>query len=226
VFVALMALGLLLYLLLFRFIARMGDEQRIRSSLLVGFGLTLILHTAAVQLFSADERSLTTAYAALSLQVGALRLPVVRVAGLAVAVAATLLLERFLARTRWGVALRATSENWQMAALSGVDVGRAYLGAFALSAGLAGLTGALVAVGFSVNPSLGLQWTLKALIVVVLAGLGSMRGTLLAGLLLGVAEALAAYALGGEVRELVGLLLFLGVITVRPQGLFGDSGGD
>jgi branched-chain amino acid transport system permease protein len=119
--------------------------------------------------------------------------------------------------------LRATSENWRTAALNGINVRRTYFIAFGLAAGLAGLTGVLLAAGFSVAPSIGLHWTLKALIVVVLAGLGSMRGVLLGGLLLGVAEALSAVAFGSDYREIIGLLLFLVVLSVRPQGLFGGD---
>ena len=95
---------------------------------------------------------------------------------------------------------------------------RAYLLAFALGTALAGAAGTLVSVGYSVSPSIGLEWTLKALIVVVLAGLGSMLGTFAAGLLLGVAEALSAAAFGGPYREVVGLVIFLVVLVLRPAG--------
>ena len=223
VFVLLAVVGLLLHALLFRHIVRLDEENRIKNSLLIGFGLTLILHTLAVTLFTADDRSIATAYSSSAITLGSIRLPLVRLAGLVVAVVAVFLLERFLKRTYWGKALRATSEDWVTAALTGIDVRRVYFVAFAIASGLAGLTGVLVAVSFSVNPSIGLQWTLKALIVVVLAGLGSMRGTLFAGLLLGVAEALSAYQFGGEYREVVGLLIFLVVLTVRPHGLFGGA---
>ena len=221
VFLGLVVFGLLLHAFLFSHIVRLDVENRIKNSLLIGFGLTLILHTLAVRLFSADDRSIITDYASAGLQIGGIRLPYVRLAGLVVAVVAVVLLERFLNRSYWGKALRATSEDWVTASLTGIDIRRVYFIAFGIAAGLAGITGTLIAVGFSVNPSLGLQWTLKALIVVVLAGLGSMRGTLLGGLLLGVAEAVSSYRFGGEYRELVGLLLFLVVLSVRPQGLFG-----
>ena len=76
-------------------------------------------------------------------------------------------------------------------------------------------------VAYSVSPSIGLEWTLKALIVVVLAGLGSMMGTFVGGLVLGVAEAASAATFGGPYREIVGLVIFVVVLTVRPRGLFG-----
>lgn len=221
VLVALALFGLMLYALVFRHIVRLDEENRIKNSLLLGFGLTLILQTAAVRLFSADDRSIITDYSSAAWQLGDIRFPVVRVAGLVVAIVAVVLLERFLKRTYWGKALRATSEDWITAALTGIDIRRIYLIAFAISAALAGITGALIGLGFSVNPSIGLQWTLKALIVVVLAGLGSMRGTLLGGILLGLAEAFSSLLFSGSYREIVGLLLFLIVLSLRPQGLFG-----
>lgn len=225
VFVALVVLGLVLHAVLFSHIVRLDEENRIKNSLLIGFGLTLILHTLAVRLFTADDRGVVTAYSSDAFEVAGIRFPLVRVAGMVVAVVAVVVLDRFLKKTYWGKALRATSEDWTTAALTGINIHRVYIVAFGVAAGLAGITGTLVVVGFSVNPSIGLQWTLKALIVVVLAGLGSVRGTLLGGLLLGVAEALSSYQFGGEYREIVGLLIFLVVLSVRPEGLFGEGRG-
>jgi branched-chain amino acid transport system permease protein len=153
--------------------------------------------------------------------VGPIAIPLVRLASLGLAFALTLALEVLLERWRWGKAIRATAEDWQAALLSGIDVRRAYLLAFALGTGLAGAAGTLVAVGYSISPSIGLEWTLKALIVIVLAGLGSMMGTFVGGIVLGVAEALSAAVVGGAYREVVGLVIFFVVLVARPQGLFG-----
>ena len=175
----------------------------------------------AVRLFTADERSIPTSYAGRALPLGGLVVPVGRLAGLVVALLLIGATHLFLTRTRWGHAIQATAEDWEAALLQGIDVRRAYLLAFALGTGLAGAAGCLVAVGYSVSPSIGLDWTLKALIVVVLAGLGSLFGTFVGGLVLGVAEAASALAFGGPYREVVGLLLFVAVLWARPQGLFG-----
>jgi branched-chain amino acid transport system permease protein len=215
--------GWLLHMGIFRRVAHFAEEERIKNSLLIGFGLTLVLQNLAIQLWSADERSITTTYATAAIEVGGIRLPVIRLAGLIIALVAVAGMELFLKHTYWGKAIRATAEDWQTAALTGINIERTYLVTFALGAALAGVAGTLVAVGFSVSPVIGLEWTLKALIVVVLAGLGSMTGTFLGGILLGVAESLSAYRFGGEYRELVGLLIFLIILSVRPQGLFGDG---
>jgi branched-chain amino acid transport system permease protein len=214
-------LGLVLYGGLFGFVVRFDEETRIRNSLLVGFGLAITLHALAVRLWTADERSIPTGYGGQAITLGGLVVPVGRLASLAVAVALIGLTHLFLARTRWGHAIRAAAEDWEAACLQGVDVRRAYLLAFAIGTALAGAAGCLVAVGYSISPAIGLEWTLKALIVIVLAGLGSLFGTFVGGLVLGMAEAASAMTFGGPYREVVGLLLFFCVLIARPQGLFG-----
>ena len=215
--------GVALYGILFRFVVRAHEETRIKNSLLIGFGVSLALHVLAVRLWTADERSITMAYGGEVLTVAGLAVPVVRLASLAVALALIAGLHLVLTRWRWGLAIRATADDWEAALLIGIDVRRAYLLAFALGTALAGAAGTLVAVAYSVSPSIGLEWTLKALIVVVLAGLGSVMGTFIGGLLLGVAEAVSASTVGGAYREVVGLVLFVVILIARPQGLFGRS---
>ena len=214
-------LGVVLYAGLFGFVVRAHEETRVKNSLLIGFGLALALHALAVRLWTADERSIITPYGGSVLRVGGLSIPLMRVLILALAFALIGILHLLLTRWRWGKAIRATAEDWEAALLSGIDVRRAYLLAFALGTALAGAAGTLVAIGYSVSPSIGLEWTLKALIVVVLAGLGSMLGTFVGGLVLGAAEALSAFAFGGPYREVVGLAIFVVVLVARPRGLFG-----
>jgi branched-chain amino acid transport system permease protein len=215
-------LGLGLYCVLFGFVVRADEETRVKNSLLIGFGLALVLHALAVRLWTADDRSIDTAYAGSAISLGGLSIPLVRLASLALAFALIGGVHLLLKHWRWGQAIRATAEDWQAALLTGIDIRRAYLLAFAIGTGLAGAAGTLVSVGYSINPSIGLEWTLKALIVVVLAGLGSTFGTFVGGLFLGVAEAASAAAFGGPYREVVGLVIFVAVLVLRPRGLFGQ----
>jgi branched-chain amino acid transport system permease protein len=215
------ALGLVLYGGLFGFVVRFDEETRVKNSLLVGFGLALTLHALAVRLWTADERSIPSGYGGLTVTLGGIVVPGARLASLGVALALIGLTHWFLARARWGQAIRAAAEDWEAALLQGIDVRRAYLLAFAIGTGLAGAAGCLVSIGYSISPAIGLEWTLKALIVVVLAGLGSLFGTFVGGLVLGVAEAASAFTFGGPYREVVGLLIFFCVLLARPQGLFG-----
>ena len=213
--------GLALYWALFGFVVRADEETRVKNSLLIGFGLALALHALAVRLWTADERAVVTPYGGAVLGVGGLSIPLVRLLSLALAFALIAALHLLLRHWRWGKAIRATAEDWQAALLAGIDVRRAYLLAFAIGTGLAGAAGTLVSIGYSISPSIGLEWTLKALIVVVLAGLGSMLGTFVSGLFLGVAEAASAAAFGGPYREVAGLVIFVLVLVLRPRGLFG-----
>jgi branched-chain amino acid transport system permease protein len=214
-------LGVALYWGLFGFVVRADEETRVKNSLLIGFGLALALQALAVRLWTADERSIPTPYGGAVITVAGLSIPLLRLMTVALAFALIGGLHLLLEHWRWGKAIRATAEDWQAALLSGIDIRRAYLLAFALGTGLAGAAGALVSVGYSISPSIGLEWTLKALIVVVLAGLGSMIGTFVGGLFLGVAEAVSAAAFGGPYREIAGLVIFVVVLVVRPRGLFG-----
>jgi len=216
-----LVLGAILYWGLFGFVVRADEETRVKNSLLIGFGLALALQALAVRLWTADERSIPTSYGGAVLSVGELSIPLVRLATLVVALLLIGALQLLLSRWRWGKAIRATAEDWQAALLTGIDIRRAYLLAFALGTALAGAAGVLVTVAYSVSPSIGLEWTLKALIVVVLAGLGSMMGTFVGGLVLGLAEAASAATFGGPYREIVGLVIFVVVLVVRPRGLFG-----
>ena len=221
---ALFILGIFLYWALFQFVVKAHEEVRIKNSLLIGFGLTLVLHALAIRLWTADERAVTTVYAGAVMKIGAFAVPVVRLSSLVLALAILAVLHLFLTKTRWGRAIRATAEDWEAAALMGIPVGRTYLLAFALGTALAGIAGGLVSVSYSISPSIGLEWTLKALIVVVLAGLGSLFGSFAGGILLGLAEAMSVVFIGGPYREVVGLVLFLIILLVRPQGLFGGRG--
>lgn len=220
---AMFALGLVLYWALFQFIVKAHEEMRIKNSLLIGFGLTLVIHALAIHLWTADERAVTPAYGGSVLRIAGFAVPLIRLASVALAFAILTGLHFFLAKARWGRAIRATAEDWEAAALMGIPVGRTYLLAFALGTALAGIAGGLVSVSYSISPSIGVEWTLKALIVIVLAGLGSLLGSFAGGIVLGLAEAASIVFLGGPYREVVGLVLFLIILLVRPQGLFGRS---
>ncbi len=217
----LFVVGLGLHQALFARVETLPEETRVKNSLLIGFGLALAFHNLAIRLWTADDRTIAAAYTGVVLHAGGLVVPAVRLGTLLVAVLLIAAMHLFLTRTDPGRAVRAVAEDWEAALLVGIDLRRTYLLAFALGSALAGAAGTLVSVGYSINPGIGLEWTLKALIVVVLAGLGSMPGTLAGGLLLGAAESASALVIGGAYREVVALVLFVVVLLVRPQGLFG-----
>ena len=217
----LVLIGLVLYKLLFSRMVKLPDEDKIRNTLLIGFGLGLILQNVALRLWTADDRGITTSYAGEAFTLLGVRFPIVRVASLVIATVFILALQLFLRRTYTGKAIRATVEDWEAATLMGINVHRVYLLSFVMGAALAGAAGTLVAVGYSVDPAMGMHWTLKGLIVMVLGGVGSITGTLVGGLILGVTESATSILIGGNYRQAVGLIIFLVVLILRPQGLFG-----
>ena len=221
----LIIIGLILYKLLFARMVKLTESVKIQNTLLVGFGLSLIFQNLAIRLWTADTRGITTSYSGTVLTVLEVRLPVVRLISLLIAVVIIVGLSLFLRRTYTGKALRAAVENWEAATLMGIDIHRVYFLAFVLGAALAGVAGTLVAVNYSIEPSMGLNWTLKALIVMVLGGLGSITGTLVGGLLLGLTESITSLLLSSNYREVVGLVLFVLILIFRPQGLFGTKEG-
>lgn len=221
----LILIGYVLYKLIFTRLVKYPTENKIKNSLLIGFGLSIVLQNIALLLWTADDRSITTSYIGQAIKVLGIRIPVVRLAGLVIAVVALVALQLFLKRTYTGKAIRATVEDWEAASLMGINIHKVYLLTFIMGCALAGVAGMLVSVGISVDPSMGLDWTLKALVVLVLGGLGSMTGTLIGGIVLGVTESATAFFIGGNYRQIAGLVLFVLILIFRPQGLFGSKEG-
>jgi branched-chain amino acid transport system permease protein len=213
-------LGVALDGLVFRRLASLEGEERVKSSLLVSFGLTLVLQHAMQQLFTADERTVSLGYAGSGASAFGVALPATRSLSLLIALAAMLALHLFLRHTYAGKAIRAVAEDGEGAALVGIDRRRVHRLTLGLGAALAGVAGSLVVVSYGVDPGGGLTWTLKAVVVLTLAGSGSVLGAFPAGLLLGLVEAVSGMTLGATWREVAGLVVFLLVLLLRPAGLF------
>jgi branched-chain amino acid transport system permease protein len=223
--VFLIVVGAIFYKLLFGRMVKLTEGIKIQNTLLVGFGLSLILQNLALRFWTADTRSITTFYSGAVFSFAGVRFPLVRVASMVIALVLIVALQLFLRRTFSGKALRATVENWEAATLMGIDIQRVYLLSFVIGAALAGIAGALVSVGYSIDPGMGMSWTLKSLVVMVLGGLGSLTGTFVGGILLGLTESATGFFLSLTYREVVGLVIFILVLVFRPQGLFGTAEG-
>jgi branched-chain amino acid transport system permease protein len=223
--VFLLVVGAIFYKLLFGRMVKLTEGIKIQNTLLIGFGLSLILQNLALQFWSADTRSITTFYSGSVFTFAGVRFPIVRVASMIIAFVLIVALQLFLRRTYTGKALRATVENWEAATLMGINIQRVYLMSFVIGAALAGVAGALVSVGYSIDPGMGMSWTLKSLVVMVLGGLGSLTGTFIGGIILGLTESATGFFFSLTYKEVVGLVLFLLVLIFRPQGLFGTKEG-
>ncbi len=219
--VVMFILGAFLYKLIFSRTVKLPEESKIKNTLLVAFGLSIILQNLALRFWTADERAISTPILRTAFKVAGIRLPYARLLNLVIAVFFLVALQLFLRKTYIGKAIRATVQNWEAASLMGINIQRVYLLAFAIGASLAGVAGTLVAINFSIQPNMGLTWTLKALIVMVLGGLGSIPGTFIGGLVLGLTESATSFFINSNYREIAGLVLFLLVLIFRPQGLMG-----
>jgi len=191
----------------------------------VAFGLSVILQNLALRFWTADDRGMTADYASVSFTIMDIRFPLVRLISLGVAILFLVGLQIFLRKTFTGKAIRATVQNWEAASLMGIDIHKVYLLSFALGASLAGVAGTLVAVNYSIQPAMGLGWTMKALIVMVLGGLGNIPGTFIGGLILGVTESATSFFISSNYREVAGLVLFLLVLILRAQGIIKTKEG-
>jgi branched-chain amino acid transport system permease protein len=212
--------GLAVYRSIFSPISRLVEGLKINNSMLVTFGLVWVLDNAVTILWTPDVRGITTVYSGDIVALFGVRIPYISLAALITAFASIYGLHLFLNRTYFGKSVRATAQDWEAASLMGVDVQRTHLFSFGIGAALASLAGVIIVVNYSITPSGGLEWLLKGFVVVALAGFGSIRGVFAAGLLLGVVEGVSVYFVGATYREVIGLIMFVAVLMVRPQGLF------
>lgn len=214
---ALFALGALLQ----RWLLERVLSVSLVMTLVFTFGLNMLLANILLELFSADVRAITMPYASQALEIAGLRLPWTRIAVFATALGLTLLLHLFMSHTRTGHAIRAIAQNPRAAATLGIDAREVRVMAFALSAGLAGAAGALLAILFAFSPLSADSLTLKSFVIVLLGGLGSMAGAIAAAIVLGVTENLVAGLGAPGLRDAVSFFLLLLILVLRPRGFFG-----
>jgi len=216
VMVILFAIGAALYKGLFSHLDKLPEGLKINNSMLVGFGLTWVIDNLAIMFWTSDVRAVTPSYTGKVWHVlPGLRLPVVGLVIIGIASLVIFSLYLTLARTYFGKSVRATAQDRDAGNLMGINVERTYLIFFALSAALAGIAGVVAAVNYSVYPTVGFEWLLKAIIILVLAGFGKIGQVFAAGLLLGIIEGVSVYFVGATYREVVGLVIFILVLLRR-----------
>ena len=191
--------------------------------LLMTFGLLMILEDLIRLIWGPNPLSATTVYATLgSISIGGDRYPAYNLVIIAVGIFAALFLWAFIYRTRFGVFLRATSQDKRMASALGVNVNRIYIQAFTLGCFMAGLGGAIVVPSQSAVLGMGVDALVLAFIVVVIGGLGSLEGALAGALIVGVVRE-AGITLFPETELAVLYLIAALVLLARPAGLFGRA---
>lgn len=192
-------------------------------SLLVTFGISLILVNTALRLWSGDYRMMRIPYFQQSLILGDFIVPLSRVVACVMAVAMVAGLSWLLAGTRVGRMIRATAQDREMAQMLGVNPRVVYALTFGLGAGVSGVAGSLVAFYTPVEPNMGLTYTLFAFAVVVLGGLGYTAGVIWGGLALGVAQALTETYLEAGLSLLVAFALLYAILRFMPAGIMGKG---
>lgn len=199
-------------------VARVVDAPEL-SSLLLTFGISIALVNAIQLAFTSDIRSVE--FLTGSFAVGDIALSKSRLIAFAFALAITGLAVWFLRTTRFGKAIRATSQSRELALACGIDVQRVHAYAFGIASALAGAGGTLIAVMVAIQPQMGQVYTIKSFLVIVLGGAGNYPGALLGGLLLGLVEQLTSLFLTTQVSEAAGYILLVLVLLLRPRGLLG-----
>ena len=204
-----------------RYLINLVVNAPIWMTLLLTFGLSLLLVNGLVLLFTGDFRSIHTSYGSESLSLGEVRVPYARLIAFAIAIAFTVALVWFVDRTRLGLAIKATGMDRGAARLMGVKVRRVYGITFGIAAGLAGAAGAISGTVDTFSPADAGGFTLQSFVIAVLGGLGNMWGALVGGLLLGVVQAWSGQYLGGTLINAVAFAVLVIVLVVRPEGLLG-----
>lgn len=214
-----LAVGWGLYAGMFRWIAQAGKNP----SMLLAFGLMVVLENLMSLLWTPNTRSIITSYTAWGLPLGSLNISFTRLMVFVISLAACSLVFLFMKTTLWGKAVRAASEDLTAASLMGVSPQLVSGVTFGIGIALAGVAGVATATTYSFDPYFGFIFSLKALIAVAFGGLGSVWGALMGGIMLGLIESLGSYFIGGGWADAISFGMFVLVIMLRPQGLLGRS---
>ena len=212
--------GLAVYRFYHMTFERRGSDAGLRG-LAFFFGLAFILEVLLILHFGVDQRMVEAPYIGKSFALGEMRLPLRMLVAVAVALVLTLALSVYLSRTFTGRAIKAVAQDETALALMGADPVRIKHWAFGIATATCALAGALLIIVNPVEPGLGRLYIGRTFCVAVMAGLGSMPGTLLAGIILGIAESLVLNSLGASWAPAVAFAMLLLVLAVRPTGLFG-----
>jgi branched-chain amino acid transport system permease protein len=217
---ALFLIGLVVYRLCFRRIARTSPSVEIieARSLLIGFGLMYLVQNAAYVAWGADLRGYS--FLADPIEIGGARFAANRLLAFGFAVAASLVLLAVLRWTLLGKAVRAMMQSPTGAQLVGIDTAVLHPAVFGVGLALAGVAGALLSMVYEITPSMGEPYTVTALIVITLGGLGSAAGCLAGGMLLGLVEAFGMHFTSPSLKMLLSYTVFILVLLARPKGLF------
>ncbi len=194
-----------------------------QNQILLTIGIGLILSNTMMLLFTSDYRIISTSYSSGSFRLGEISVSTPLLLSFVITAAVTAILYWFLLKTDTGQAIRATAQDRDAAQLMGVNVKRMSVLATGIGAGLAAVAGSLISPTYYIFPQVGQPFTLKAFVIVVLGGMGSVMGATVGGVLIGATESLAGAYISSGLKDLVVYVLFLLILLFKPAGLFGKS---
>lgn len=192
------------------------------TSILATFGISILIQQLCNQVFGADVQTVDTGLGSLLLFDGRVVVSYAKLLAFGLAMWVGLVLWMGLRFTRMGRAIRATAQNARAARVLGVDTGRVYAATYAVNAAVCGAAGALVVMIWTIHPYIGLPYTVRSFMVVVVAGLGNLPGVVIAGLGLGAAENTAGFLLGAEYQVAFVFLLMVAILIWRNWRLSKD----
>jgi branched-chain amino acid transport system permease protein len=198
-----------------------ASHGRDENILLVTLGVSIVLENLALLAFKSDTRTIETAYTLSTVEIGPAFIAVPKLAAFAGAAVSAALLILVVTRTDLGRAIRAVAKEKQGARLMGIDVEHVYAMSFGIGLACLGAAACFLLPAYYVNPQVGSGFVLVAFTIVVLGGMGSFAGALLGGLMIGVVESLGGLWLGESLGQIGIFAIFIAVLLLRPQGLFG-----
>ena len=213
-------LGMGVYRFYYEAFERRGSEAGVRG-IAFFFGLALIIEVGLILAFGVDQRMVEAHYIGKSLSLGEMRIPLRMLVAFGVALVLMLVLMLYLSKTFTGRAIKAVAQDEPALRLMGADPVKIKQWAFGIATGVSALAGAMLIIIGPVEPGMDRVYIGRTFAVVVLAGLGSMTGTLAAGLILGISESIVLMHFGASWAPAVAFGLLLIVLGIRPQGLFG-----
>lgn len=194
-----------------------------QNQILLTIGLGLVMSNTMMLIYTSDYKILTTDYSSSSFSLLGISVSQPLAISFIITAVITAILYWFLMETDMGQAIRATAQDRQAAQLMGINVKRMSIIAFGLGSALAGTAGALISPTYYIFPQIGSTFTLKAFVITVLGGMGSVIGATLGGILIGIAESLGAVYISSGWKEVLVYVIFLLVLLFKPSGLLGKS---
>ncbi len=194
-----------------------------QNQILLTIGLGLIMSNTIMLIYTSDYKILTTSYSSGSIDLAGISVSQPLAISFVITVFLTVMLYWFLMKTDIGQAIRATAQDREAAQLMGINVKRMSMIAFGLGAAMAGTAGALISPTYYIFPQIGSTFTLKAFVITVLGGMGSVIGATIGGIVIGIAESMGALYISSGWKEVLVYILFLLVLLFKPSGLLGKS---